>query len=145
MKYVAYFLLLVCLTLSLTYNSWAPQPPAGSRPPTVLYPEEISEGEVGVPMFIDYVSPNRDTVSIVFDPMKDRLYWVKNPYCETHECTGNLIWVDLEGRTIYIEDGHAELVDLENDLHVSQALTWVLEELSSGKKFDKSTGEFLAP
>ena len=141
MKYVAYFLLLVCLTLSLTYNSWAPQPPVGSRPPYIDLPEELAEATVGTPMFVSTVSA--DTISIVFDPMKDRLFWIPNPGCEFYDCKASVIWVDLEGRTIYIEDGHAELVDFENDLHLFDALRWVLEELSQGKRFDKSTGEFL--
>jgi hypothetical protein len=142
MKYVAYFLVLCCITLAMTYNYWAPQPPVGSRPVTVLYPEEVGEAEVGVPMFIDYVSPNRDTVSIVFDPMKDRLFWVRNPYCKTHSCTGNLIWVDLESLTIYIEDGHAEMVEFEDETHLIQNLYYVMQELGAGKRFDKKSGNF---
>ena len=140
MKYIAYFLLLVCLTLSLTYNSWAPQPPVGSRPPHIDLPEELSEAKVGDPMFVSTVSA--DTISIVFDPMKDRLFWIPNPGCEFYDCKASVIWVDLESLTIYIEDGHAELVDFENDKHLFETLSWVLSELGAGKRFNKETGNF---
>lgn len=140
MKYIAYFLLLVCLLLSLTYNQWAPQPPVGSRPPYVSLPEELSEAKVGDPMFISTVSA--DTIEIVFDPMKDRLFWIPNPGCQFYDCKASVIWVDLVSRVIYIEDGHAELVDFENDKHLFETLSWVLSELGAGKRFDKKTGKF---
>jgi hypothetical protein len=123
----------------MTYNSWAP-PTVGSRPPYIDLPEEISEARVGDPLFVDYVSP--DTVSLAFDPMKDRLFHVFNPGCKNNNCKGNLIWVDLESLTIYIEDGHAEMVEFEDEFHLMQNLTYVMGQLRAGKKFDKKTGNF---
>lgn len=134
------FILVTLLYLGCNYQQ--PQAVVGSRPTVVLYPEEISEAEVGVPMFVDYVSPKRDTVSIVFDPMKDRLFWVKNPGCKLYDCTANLIWVDLESLTIYIENGRAEFVEFEDETHLIQNLYWVMGELGAGKHFDKTTGKF---
>jgi hypothetical protein len=116
------------------------QPRVGSRPPTVIFPEEISEARLGDPLFVDYVSA--DTVSLAFDPMKDRLFWVRNPYCKSHTCKANLIWVDLEGLSIYIEEGHAEMVDFKDEVHLIQNLYWIMDELAAGKHFDKTTGSF---
>lgn len=134
------FILVTMFYLGCSYQQ--PQTTVGSRPTVVLYPEEVGEAEVGVPMFVDYVSPNRDTVSIVFDPMKDRLFWIPNPGCKHYDCSANLIWVDLVARVIYIEDQRAEFVDFEDDFHLFDTLKWVLSELKKGKRFDKKTGGF---
>ena len=117
-----------------------PQTTVGSRPSYIDLPEEISEARVGDPLFVDYVS--KDTISIVFDPMKDRLFWVKNPGCKLYDCTANLIWVDLESLTIYIENGRAEFVEFEDETHLIQNLHWIMDELGAGKHFNKVTGKF---
>ena len=134
MLIISPFILVTLLYLGCNYQQ------VGSRPPYIDLPEEISEARVGDPLFVDYVSA--DTISIVFDPMKDRLFHVFNPGCKDNSCTGNLIWVDLESLTIYIEDGRAEFVEFEDETHLIQNLYWVMGELGAGKHFNKVTGKF---
>ena len=103
-------------------------------------PKDISEARVGVPLFISAVG--FDTIRISFDPMKDRLFHVQNPGCKHYKCKAKLIWVDLKNLVIYIEDGHAEFVDFEDEIHMMENLVYILHELRAGKKFDKDTGKF---
>lgn len=140
MKTIIYFLSPFIVVTLLYWWAFSFDKAVGSRPPYVSLPEELAEAKVGDPMFISTISA--DTISIVFDPMKDRLFWIPNPGCEFYNCKASVIWVDLEGRTIYIEDGHAELVDFDSDKHLFDTLSWVLSELGAGKRFDKKTGKF---
>ena len=103
-------------------------------------PEDISEASVGDPLFIS--AAGVDTIRISFDPMKDRLFNVQNPGCQHYKCKAKLIWVDLKNLVIYIEDGHAEMVDFEDEIHMMENLVYILHELRAGKKFNKDTGKF---
>lgn len=131
MKQIVIFLLGCCIGAALSYQYQKTD--TASVKPFIDLPEEILEAEVGVPLFVS--NRTYDTLTISFDPMKDRLFHVTNPGCGQYDCKSNLIWVDLEAKVIYIEDTQTELVEFESEQDLLRHLASIMADLGRGFRY----------
>lgn len=133
MKQIVIFLLGCCIGAALSYQ-YGKTDTTETRP-FIKLPEKIRESEVGVPLFVADIT--YDTITISYDPMKDRLFHVTNPGCGQYDCKANLIWVDLEAKVIYIEDTQTELVEFESEQDLLRHLASIMGDLGRGFRYGK--------